>query len=40
MIAGSVCFLFVIIPSAAFSWSQATHAYISDSWVHASAMTI
>jgi len=27
---GLICFLFVMIPAAAFSWSQATHAYISD----------
>jgi hypothetical protein len=25
-----VCCLFVLTPSAAFSWSQATHAYIAD----------
>ncbi len=27
---GLICFLFVMIPAAAFSWSQATHAYIAD----------
>ncbi|MDD2581610.1 MAG: hypothetical protein PHR66_06415 [Desulfuromonadaceae bacterium] len=27
---GLICFLFVMIPAAAFSWSQATHAYIVD----------
>lgn len=27
---GLICFLFVMIPAAAFSWSQATHAYVAD----------
>jgi hypothetical protein len=30
MALGLICFLFVMLPAAAFSWSQATHAYISD----------
>lgn len=31
MIFGLICFLVVIMPAVAFSWSQATHAYIADS---------
>ena len=27
---GLICFLFVMIPLGAFSWNQATHAYIAD----------
>jgi hypothetical protein len=30
MTLGLICFLLVMIPAAAFSWSQATHAYIAD----------
>jgi hypothetical protein len=27
---GSICFLLFMIPAVAFSWNQATHAYIAD----------
>jgi len=30
MTLGLICFLFVMMPAAAFSWNQATHAYIAD----------
>jgi hypothetical protein len=30
MVLGSICFLVFMIPAAAFSWSQASHAFVSD----------
>jgi len=30
MIFGLICLLLIMIPAAAFSWNQATHAYIAD----------
>lgn len=30
MTLGFICLLSVMVPAAAFSWNQATHAYIAD----------